>query len=269
MTGLFVWLIVIGIIVSKVMKQSGNSGSGGQPGGGNVYRTAQPQDGDRDGAAQSAGNDGNVYRTAQSTGGGQTTQSAGNGGNAYRTAAQSAGNVGNGKENAGNVYRTAAQSGGNAGGTSQAAKKSGDRRVMTDADRARLEEYRRKKAKSASSVGTNQMRSAAQPDIVERAKANSRKYAGRDETLEELEREHKHSERVGSAVADYVERERQEHMRMHTEPAPKVEDTSLLGPVEDLMVKGFDGNLSFERDFVGEAADMIAGFLITDQWQPE
>lgn len=225
MTGLFVWLIVIGVIVSKVMKQSGNNKSGAQPGGGTVYRTAQPTDGG--GAAQSAGN-------------------------------------------AGNAYRTAAQSAGNAGGTSQAAKKNGDRRVVTDADRARLEEYRRKKAKSVSSAaGTNQMRSAAQPDIVERAKANSRKYAGRDETLEELEREHKHSERVGSAVADYVERERQEHMRMHTEPAPKVEDTSLLGPVEDLMVKGFDGNLSFERDFVGEAADMIAGFLITDQWQPE
>lgn len=211
MTGLFIWLIVIGIIVSKVMKQSGNDKSGAKPGGGTVYRTAAPTDGG--GAAQSTGN---------------------------------------------------------AGSASQAAKKSGERRVMTDADRARLEEYRRKKAKSVSSAaGTNQMRSAAQTDIVERAKANSRKYAGRDETLEELEREHKHSERVGSAVADYVEQERQEHMRMHTEPAPKVEDTSLLGPVEDLMVKGFDGNLSFERDFVGEAADMIAGFLITDQWQPE
>ena len=239
MTGLFIWLIVIGIIVSKVMKQSGNDKSGAKPGGGTVYRTAAPTDG------------------------GGAAQSTGNAGNAYRTAAQSAGN-------AGNAYRTAAQSAGNAGSASQAAKKSGERRVMTDADRARLEEYRRKKAKSVSSAaGTNQMRSAAQTDIVERAKANSRKYAGRDETLEELEREHKHSERVGSAVADYVEQERQEHMRMHTEPAPKVEDTSLLGPVEDLMVKGFDGNLSFERDFVGEAADMIAGFLITDQWQPE
>ena len=44
---------------------------------------------------------------------------------------------------------------------------------------------------------------------------------------------------------------------MHMEPAAHAEDENLLGSVEDLMVKGYDGNLSFERDFVGEAMDMI------------
>lgn len=120
-------------------------------------------------------------------------------------------------------------------------------RAVTDADRARLEEYRRKKA--------------VQPGIVERAKANSRRFADKDETLTEMEQEHGHSERVGSAVAGYAEKEREEQ-RMHEEPVPRVEETSLLGSVEDLMTKGFDGNLSFERDFIGEAQDMLAAFTI-------
>lgn len=65
----------------------------------------------------------------------------------------------------------------------------------------------------------NQLK-AATPDIVQRAKANTRNY--------------------------------------------EVEDESLLGSVEDLMVKGYDGNLNFERDFVGEAMDMINRFTLAD-----
>ena len=30
------------------------------------------------------------------------------------------------------------------------------------------------------------------------------------------------------------------------------------------MVKGYDGNLSFERDFLGEAMDMINRFTLAD-----
>lgn len=102
---------------------------------------------------------------------------------------------------------------------------------------------------------------AATLSIVQRAKANTKKYEA-DETLHELESEHKHSEKVSSAEAAYVVKDREEHMKMHMEPAAHAEDENLLGSVEDLMVKGYDGNLSFERDFVGEAMDMINRFTL-------
>lgn len=149
------------------------------------------------------------------------------------------------------------------------------RRKMTDADRARLEEYRQKKAAQGSNayvpskpvqpnqaLNANQQRNMAQPDIVERAKANSNRYAGKDETLLEMEKEHGHSERVKTAVADYVEVERAEHRKLHEKPLPSVEEESCLGTIEDLMVKGYSGNLSFERDFIGEAQDMLASFTL-------
>lgn len=163
-----------------------------------------------------------------------------------------------------NTYRTPTQN----------YDQSSQRRTMTDADRARLEAYRQKKAGAAVNVEAkpvqsnqdldrNWQRTLSQPNIVERAKANSMRYAKSDETLQEMEAEHKHSERVGTAVAGYVEEERAEHKRMHEEPLPPVEEVSLLGPVEDLMVKGYDGNLSFERDFIGEAQDMLAAFTLS------
>lgn len=101
------------------------------------------------------------------------------------------------------------------------------------------------------------------PDIVQRAKSNTKKYEA-DETLHELESEHKHSEKVSSAEAAYVAKDRAEHLKMHMEPTPSVEDENLLGSIEDLMVKGYDGNLSFERDFLGEAMDMINRFTLAD-----
>ncbi len=104
---------------------------------------------------------------------------------------------------------------------------------------------------------------APAPDIVQRAKANTKKYEA-DETLHELEREHKHSEKVSPAEAAYVAKEREDHLKLHTEGAPRVEDENLLGSIEDLMVKGYDGNLSFERDFLGEAMDMINRFTLAD-----
>lgn len=100
-------------------------------------------------------------------------------------------------------------------------------------------------------------------DIVERAKANTKKYES-DKTLTDMEREHNHSERVSSAKAPYVEKEREEHLKMHTQKMPDIEEVSMLGSVEDLMVKGYDGNLSFERDFLGEAMDMMNTFMINN-----
>lgn len=85
---------------------------------------------------------------------------------------------------------------------------------------------------------------ARNTSILQRAKANTDENKV-DVTLETMETEHNHSERVSAAV--------------HHHPEDIIPD-NLLGTVEDLMVKGFDGNLCFERDFVGEGLDMISRF---------
>ena len=126
------------------------------------------------------------------------------------------------------------------------------KRQMTAAERAKLDAYRQQKAAAKSAQPTN---------IVDRAKQNANKYA-EDTTLEQLEKEHKHSERESKAEAAYVAKEREEHRKLHTEPIPPVEEESLLGSVQDLMIKGYDGNLSFERDFVGEAKDLLNSFTV-------
>lgn len=127
------------------------------------------------------------------------------------------------------------------------------KRQMTADERAKLDAYRQKKAFA---------QPAPKPtNIVERAKQNVNKYA-EDTTLEQLEKEHKHSERESKAEAAYVAKEREKHRKLHTEPIPPVEEESLLGSVQDLMIKGYDGNLSFERDFVGEAMDLLNSFTV-------
>lgn len=126
------------------------------------------------------------------------------------------------------------------------------KRQMTAAERAKLDAYRQQKAAAKSAQPTN---------IVDRAKQNANKYT-EDTTLEQLEKEHKYSERESKAEAAYVAKEREEHRKLHTEPIPPVEEESLLGSVQDLMIKGYDGNLSFERDFVGEAMDLLNSFTV-------
>lgn len=82
--------------------------------------------------------------------------------------------------------------------------------------------------------------------ILDRAKANADEDKV-DVTLETMEAEHNHSERVSAAV--------------HHHPEDVIPE-NMLGNIEDLMVKGYDGNLCFERDFVGEAMDMISRFTV-------
>ena len=82
--------------------------------------------------------------------------------------------------------------------------------------------------------------------IVDRAKTNTNANKV-DITLETMEAEHNHSERVAAATHDHPE---------------DVMPESMLGNIEDLMVKGYDGNLCFERDFVGEGLDMISRFTV-------
>ncbi|MBQ8518299.1 MAG: hypothetical protein IJ455_01680 [Agathobacter sp.] len=85
---------------------------------------------------------------------------------------------------------------------------------------------------------------ARNTSIIDRAKKNTDEDKA-DVTLETMEAEHNHSERVSAAV--------------HHHPEDIIPE-NMLGTVEDLMVKGYDGNLCFERDFVGEGLDMISRF---------
>lgn len=82
--------------------------------------------------------------------------------------------------------------------------------------------------------------------ILQRAKGNAAENR-EDVTLNTMEEEHNHSERVSAAV--------------HHHPEDIIPE-NMLGSVEDLMVKGYDGNLCFERDFVGEGLDMISRFTV-------
>ena len=65
--------------------------------------------------------------------------------------------------------------------------------------------------------------------------------------LAALEAEHNHSERVSAAE--------------HYHPEDVISE-NMLGTIDDLMIKGYDGELCFERDFLGEAMDMISHFTV-------
>lgn len=82
--------------------------------------------------------------------------------------------------------------------------------------------------------------------ILQRAKGNTAANK-EDVTLNTMEAEHNHSERVSAAV--------------HHHPEDVIPE-NMLGTIEDLMIKGYDGNLCFERDFVGEGLDMISRFTV-------
>ena len=82
--------------------------------------------------------------------------------------------------------------------------------------------------------------------ILQRAKGNVAETK-EDVTLNTMEEEHNHSERVSAAV--------------HHHPEDVIPE-NMLGSIEDLMVKGYEGNLCFERDFVGEGLDMISRFTV-------
>ncbi|MDY2588818.1 MAG: hypothetical protein SOW32_01395 [Agathobacter sp.] len=94
-------------------------------------------------------------------------------------------------------------------------------------------------------------------DIISRAKNNADKLK-EDTTLTEIESFHKHSEKQ---VAKPVEHSQvcQSHLQNDNVIEP---GESVLGSIEDLMIKGYSGDMKFERDFVGEALDMVANFSI-------
>ena len=95
--------------------------------------------------------------------------------------------------------------------------------------------------------------------IVDRAKLNNAKLA-EDETLKEIEALHGHKEIHAS---EKVQHDAACQALKYDDNAVLAEE-SLLGPIDDLMAKGYSGDLSFDRDFIGEAMDMIASFTVPD-----
>lgn len=82
--------------------------------------------------------------------------------------------------------------------------------------------------------------------ILQRAKGNAAEDS-EDAALRSLEESHGHSVHVAPAVHHHPEDEIPENM---------------IGKIEDLMVKGYEVDLCFERDFVGEAMDMVSRFSL-------
>lgn len=82
--------------------------------------------------------------------------------------------------------------------------------------------------------------------ILQRAKGNAAEDS-EDATLRSLEESHGHSAHVAPVVHHHPEDEIPENM---------------IGKIEDLMVKGYEVDLCFERDFVGEAMDMVSRFSL-------
>lgn len=124
-------------------------------------------------------------------------------------------------------------------------------RTISDSDRERLENYRKKKAQKNSN--------GANPNIVERAKSNNARFE-QDETLEQIESMHGHKEKhevKKEAHSDNC----QIHKKEADVPMPL---DSMFGSVEDLLAKGYSGDMNFERDFVGEAMDMLSNISVPD-----
>lgn len=80
--------------------------------------------------------------------------------------------------------------------------------------------------------------------VAERAKQNAAEEA-MDETLYHMQIEHGHLETVSLAVHDHSQ---------------DLESGDIIETISDLMIKGYEGHLCFERDFLGEAMDMISHF---------
>lgn len=89
-------------------------------------------------------------------------------------------------------------------------------------------------------VASNVQQKAAKRQITPEERKRLEQYRAEKEARPQI------LERAASNAAKYKENQTNE---------------SLLGNIEDLMVKGYDGELSFERDFVAEALDMINSFI--------
>lgn len=92
-------------------------------------------------------------------------------------------------------------------------------------------------------------------DIMGKAMANNARLA-EDRALQEIEQMHGHREKAEKTMV--------EHSRtcqtLVADSDTILASESILGSVDDLMVKGYSGDLKFERDFLAEAMDMLNSF---------
>ena len=116
-----------------------------------------------------------------------------------------------------------------------------------------------KKYKTTGTAQTAAVNLQKNNSIVDRAKLNNAKLA-EDETLKEIEVLHGHKE---THASEKVQHDAACQALKHDDNAVLAEE-SLLGSIDDLMAKGYSGDLSFDRDFIGEAMDMIASFAVPD-----
>lgn len=100
-------------------------------------------------------------------------------------------------------------------------------------------------AKAMEQVHKSRME-AETTSILDRAKENTN-MAKEDVTLKSLEESHGHSAHVAQAV--------------HHHPEDVIPE-DMLEKIEDLIVKGYEPDLCFERDFLGEAMDMVSKFSL-------
>ena len=99
--------------------------------------------------------------------------------------------------------------------------------------------------------GTDTVRKA-QPDIVVRAKINNDHF-NEDDTLAEIEKMHGHKESEPP-----IRIEHEAVCMTHAADADAAfPQKSIFGSAQDLIVKGYDGNMDFDRDFIAEAMEMI------------
>ena len=92
----------------------------------------------------------------------------------------------------------------------------------------------------------------AQQDIVVRAKINNDHF-NEDETLAEIEKMHGHKENKPP-----IRIEHEAVCMTHAADADAAfPQESIFGSAQDLIVKGYDGNMDFDRDFIAEAMEMI------------
>ncbi len=99
--------------------------------------------------------------------------------------------------------------------------------------------------------GTDTVRKA-QPDIVVRAKINNDHF-NEDDTLAEIEKMHGHKENEPP-----IRIEHEAVCMTHAADADAAfPQESIFGSAQDLIVKGYDGNIDFDRDFIAEAMEMI------------
>lgn len=91
-----------------------------------------------------------------------------------------------------------------------------------------------------------------QPDIVARAKINNDHF-NEDDTLAEIEKMHGHKENEPP-----IRIEHEAACMTHAADADaSYPQESIFGSAQDLIVKGYDGNMDFDRDFIAEAMEMI------------